>query len=184
MAYQLELPPSWMIHPMFHVGLLSPYKETKQYRDNYLSPLPEIVDGQEEFEVEAIEGHCLFRRKHKLQYLIKWKGYPISDNTWENQEDIFADDLIRQYHWRHPLKDKRTKSSRRVHICSSSISWPLQPPLTTPSLLMKKSPPPFPSSHTTNTSLQPLCLVTRCTKYGTPPTSHHHTPSHLILQTG
>ena len=28
LAYQLQLPPSWNIHPVFHVSLLSPYRET------------------------------------------------------------------------------------------------------------------------------------------------------------
>ena len=33
-----------------------------------------------------------------LQYLIKWKGYPESDNTWENANQIHAPALIKLYH--------------------------------------------------------------------------------------
>lgn len=34
------------------------------------------------FVVEAVRGRR--RRKHKLQYLVEWKGYPAAaDQTWE-----------------------------------------------------------------------------------------------------
>jgi Chromo (CHRromatin Organisation MOdifier) domain len=33
-----------------------------------------------------------------LQYLIKWKGYPESDNTWENADQVHAPELIKLYH--------------------------------------------------------------------------------------
>jgi hypothetical protein len=59
-AYQLALPSAWTIHDMFHAGLLTPYRETKQYGDNYPQPPPDIIDGEKEFEVEAITKHRLF----------------------------------------------------------------------------------------------------------------------------
>ena len=37
-------------------------------------------------------------RKKTLQYLIKWKGYPDSDNKWVSHEDMSAEDVIREYH--------------------------------------------------------------------------------------
>ena len=38
-------------------------------------------EGEEEFEVEAIIAHR--KRGNGHQYLVKWKGYPHSNNTWE-----------------------------------------------------------------------------------------------------
>jgi hypothetical protein len=43
-------------------------------------PSPELIDGEEEFEVEEITGERTVRRKK--QYLVKWLGYPVSDNSW------------------------------------------------------------------------------------------------------
>ena len=43
-----------------------------------------MVDREEEFKVEAVMGHHFFGKGRKLQYLIKWKGYPVTDNTWES----------------------------------------------------------------------------------------------------
>ena len=59
-AYQLDLPPSWTIHDVFHASLLSPYHETKQYGANFPRPPPDVIDGEEEYEVEAIRNHRRF----------------------------------------------------------------------------------------------------------------------------
>ena len=37
-TYQLTLPALWKIHPMFHVDLLTPYKETAFHSPNYMRP--------------------------------------------------------------------------------------------------------------------------------------------------
>lgn len=36
------------------------------------------------------------RRRKVIQYLVKWKGYPEEENSWENEADIH-EDLIRDY---------------------------------------------------------------------------------------
>lgn len=37
------------------------------------------------------------------QYLVKWKGYPESDNTWEPMENIHSPELIKAFHKRYGL---------------------------------------------------------------------------------
>ena len=44
-------------------------------------PPPDLIEGEEEYEVEAIVGHRPQGQGH--QYLMKWKGYPSSKNSWE-----------------------------------------------------------------------------------------------------
>ncbi|GAA5826141.1 hypothetical protein JCM3770_004056, partial [Rhodotorula araucariae] len=93
-TYRLSLPPGDKAHPVFHASklklycandpLLAPHRE---------APRPELIDveGAAEYEVEAIvdeRGRGTGRR-----YLVKWVGYPPSDNTWEprwNVEDTVA----------------------------------------------------------------------------------------------
>jgi hypothetical protein len=53
-TYRLKLPPSLKIHNVFHVDLLTPYYETEEHGVNYHRPPPELIDGEEEFEVEEI----------------------------------------------------------------------------------------------------------------------------------
>jgi hypothetical protein len=80
-AYKLALPPQWTIHPVFHALILTPYVETKEHGENYLRPPLDLIEGEEQYEVEAIKSHRRHGRRKQLQYLIKWRGYPKSNNT-------------------------------------------------------------------------------------------------------
>ena len=56
-TYQLILPTTWQIHPVFHALLLSPYIETNAHRPNYSRPPPDLIGGEEFYEVEQIWDH-------------------------------------------------------------------------------------------------------------------------------
>ncbi len=86
--YRLKLPTQWSIHDMFHIDLLTPYHETVIHGPNYSRLPPDLVDDQEEYEVEKILDSRQFSRRQKLQYLIKWKGYPDLDNEWVDHKDV------------------------------------------------------------------------------------------------
>jgi len=62
-----------------------------------LRPTPDLVDNEEEYEVEKILDSRQFGRGCKKQYLIKWKGYPDSDNEWVDKKDIHALEAIREF---------------------------------------------------------------------------------------
>src|SRR6266478_3076825 len=97
-AYQLILPVNWRIHNVFHALLLNPYHETDAHGPNFTRPPPDLIEGEEEYEVEQIVAHRTFGRSKHLQYLIKWKGYPESDNSWEPADQVHAPDLVKHYH--------------------------------------------------------------------------------------
>ena len=162
-AYQLQLPLTWTVHNVFHAGLLTPYRETIEHGVNFTKPPPEVVNGNEEYKVEAVLNHRHHGRGRKLQYLIKWKGYSSTDNTWEPVEQVFAPDLVRRYHLTHPLDGyKRPTSSRRVAIRTSPC-----PPLANP-----------PCNHLLNSHARNLLLMPplrhRSTQgQATPPTSRN-----------
>src|SRR6266478_3976142 len=113
-AYRLELPPNWRIHNVFHTSLLTPYYETTAHGPNFTQPPPDLINREEEYEVERIVAHRQFRRSKRLQYLIKWKGYPESDNTWEPADQVHAPELIKHY------QSARTHQSSAVHLQSAS----------------------------------------------------------------
>ena len=102
LTYQLELPPTWQIHNVFHVILLQPYIENETHSANFPRPPPELLEGEEVYEVESILRHR--RQGHGYQYLLKWRGYLITDATWES-ESAFSDDgnMLTTYKDRHQL---------------------------------------------------------------------------------
>ena len=103
LTYRLQLPASWRIHNVFHATLLKPYKENETYGQNFLEPPPELVEGEEVYKVETILNHR--KRGCGYQYYVKWKGYPISNASWE-PEHVFSDDgdTLKQYKLRHDLQ--------------------------------------------------------------------------------
>ena len=123
-SYRLKLPHQWRIHPVFHTDLLTPYHETKTHGGNYQCPPPELIDNEEEYEVEAILDSRRFGRGCKLQYLIKWLGYPDSDNQWEDADKVHAEALIRDFKRRFPTKETHLRAGRIAKSPSLHLPMP------------------------------------------------------------
>ena len=94
-AVRLRLPATVQIHPVFHVSLLKHTSNIRYPGQIAPPPLPVIVDGEEEWEVEIImDTHLHY---NQLQYLVKWKGYDAP--TWQPATDLaHSSDLVRQFH--------------------------------------------------------------------------------------
>jgi hypothetical protein len=69
-----------------------------------------LVDGEEEYSVEKILDSRKFGRRRRLQYLVKWEGYPDSDNMWVDKDDVFADDKVREFKASNPAKETHIRS--------------------------------------------------------------------------
>jgi hypothetical protein len=96
-VYRVELPRHWRIHNVFHANLITPYKEMEIHGPNYTRPPPDLVDGEEEYKVEQVLDMKQKGRGRKTHYLIKWKGYPTSDNSWEPADNLNVDELIADF---------------------------------------------------------------------------------------
>ena len=89
-AYRLELPPTSLLHPVFHVSLL------KKSVGDHIVPskkLPTIdEEGHIVLRLEAALNYRTIkkgRRKAKTwQVLIQWQGYPKEEVTWEDYEEM------------------------------------------------------------------------------------------------
>ena len=51
-------------------------------------------------------------RGRKMHFLVKWKGYPTSDNSWEPWENLHADELIVDFYKRNP--ETKTNKTRKL----------------------------------------------------------------------
>jgi hypothetical protein len=103
--YELALPPTLRIHPVFHVSKLRLHKQSARFDTHRppppARPPPEIADQAEQYEVEAIRDHRerKYGRRMYKQYLVKWKDYPEWENTWEWEDTLHdrASDAVRSY---------------------------------------------------------------------------------------
>ena len=100
-AYCLHLPQSMKrLHPVFNVVKLTMAPLDPIVRQHPpLPPLPEIVDGEEEWVVEEILDSKMTNRK--LRYLIKWKDFSAEHNTWEPWDNLHAPELVADFHRRY-----------------------------------------------------------------------------------
>ena len=94
-AYRLAVPECLRIHDVFHVSLLARYIAGKDYKP---PPLPIVVDGALEYEVERVLMHRSRSsgRKTVHDYLIKWQGYGPEHNSWEPESNL-PSELINEY---------------------------------------------------------------------------------------
>lgn len=97
-AYRLALPDHMKIHDVFHVDLLTPFVETLAHGPAYTPPPPDLINEHEKQEVEAILDSRHKGHYGPLQYLVKWKGFPSSENEWVDKTLMHTDELITRFH--------------------------------------------------------------------------------------
>ena len=95
------MPARWKVHPVFHVSLLRPFRQSDRFaRDAYSEPPPLLIDGEEEYEIdrivqERVSGRGRSRRR---EFLVRWKGYGPEEDTWLAETDFAnAQDVLRQW---------------------------------------------------------------------------------------
>jgi transposase InsO family protein len=102
-SYRLRLPKDARIHPVFHISLLEPADSTIPLQTTFHFEPQE----EQEFEVEKI------LQQRGQQYLVKWKGYPDTDNTWEPVTHLKnSQDLLTQFRHHRSTLDRAGNSRR------------------------------------------------------------------------
>ena len=51
-----------------------------------LNPPPDLIEGEEEYEVEKITHHKVVRRQ--MHYLVTSKGYPLFEKKWMKEDEL------------------------------------------------------------------------------------------------
>jgi Integrase zinc binding domain/Chromo (CHRromatin Organisation MOdifier) domain/Integrase core domain len=103
-AAKLILPKSMRIHPVFHFSLLELKGTSRIPNRTNPPPPPVMVEGEEELEVKEILSSKI--EYGKLYYLVRWEGYPESEDSWETPANVKnASELVSEYHERYPDKD-------------------------------------------------------------------------------
>eukprot|EP00798_Chlamydomonas_sp_ICE-L_P006677 gene6677-biopygen1870 len=89
-ACRLDLPKMMKLHPVFHVGLLKPWHSDGQ--PHLGQPLEFDTDGSPTWTAACIMRQksrvIKISSKRRVEYLIRWAGYGIEQDTWESAKDI------------------------------------------------------------------------------------------------
>ncbi|KAG7669117.1 hypothetical protein KSW81_007282 [Nannochloris sp. 'desiccata'] len=90
--YRVALPEMWKRrHPVFHIEKLKPFVvSTKFPSRSDRRPPPDLEQGSDVYNVEKILNRRSTRRGRgwRIEYYIKWEGYPMCDSTWEPKTNL------------------------------------------------------------------------------------------------
>jgi hypothetical protein len=93
-AYELELPVGSKIHNVFHMSCL------KKAVEQFISTSEEIPPLDEEGQLELVPEEVLKFQEWKLrsrvirECLIRWRGLPVEDATWESEQVLHHPALV------------------------------------------------------------------------------------------
>ncbi|RIA86121.1 chromo shadow domain-containing protein [Glomus cerebriforme] len=79
-------------------------------------------EESEVYEVETVLDHN--KRKNKTYYLIKWKGYSEEESTWEAEDNVFAEELVKEYWANHNTDEAKQKETRKGRKRSAAPPTP------------------------------------------------------------
>ena len=98
-AYRLALPEDWKIHPVFHVSLLRDWKAADVQEEQPVSQedAPEVEEPF--WEIEKILRWRKIKKNKKIikEFLVLWKGFPVSEASWVVQEQFSYPELLQDF---------------------------------------------------------------------------------------
>lgn len=98
-------------------ALIKEYEKSQQSPKGKKSIVPDDDDDDDDDEDEDYEVEQIVNDKTergKKFYLVKWKGYPSNDNTWEPATSLSCPDLVAKYNSKPKASPKTPKSNGKV----------------------------------------------------------------------
>ena len=87
---------------MFRVSQFKPRPQSDRFPERRVHRVdPVVIDGEPEFYIERILNKRTHRRR--VQYLVKWSGYPLSEASWEPRTALLesAPSLLQEFEDSH-----------------------------------------------------------------------------------
>lgn len=122
LAYRLDVPSDWRIHPVFSVAQLEPAPPPAEKlfgRHFSFNPPPIFVeDKMKSFEIERIFNKRQIKKEkgRAIEYLVCWKRYNPEWDKWYNIKELDnAAALVNKY--------KASLASTRTHFLNEDVDF-------------------------------------------------------------
>ena len=95
-AYKLELPEDWRVHPVFHSSLLKPFQQSS-WSCPVDAPQPDLeVDDGPGYVVERLLRWRSVRRGRRRvrEFLVTWAGFPVDEAEWIPESNFHDRDQL------------------------------------------------------------------------------------------
>ncbi len=101
------------INLVFHVSLLEPCPPTTRVNEEEPRAQLEVENNEHEYTVEEIRDS--FVHSLELQYLVKWKGFPNEESSWEPVAHLSNSmKFVEEFHQANPTKPSQVTTERAL----------------------------------------------------------------------
>jgi hypothetical protein len=102
--YEIKLPEKMRVHNIFHIALLEKAPNGEPAEEGI-----EVLPVEPEYEVEKILEYKV-NSKGEERYLIKWKGYDETENTWEPPTNLLNAKLKQKEFWKRKRRQTQVQN--------------------------------------------------------------------------
>ena len=121
-AYRIKIPASWKVYNVFNESLLKPYYAphyvNQKQKEKHTEDEQRRENDSGEYELERLLNSRISKRgrgRGRLEYLVKWKNYPLEEASWEPVTNLTnAQEAIEEFHLEYPDAPRRVRVIERT----------------------------------------------------------------------
>ena len=123
-AYRIKIPASWKVYNVFNESLLKPYHAphyaNQKLKEKHTQDEQQRENDNREYELEWLLNSRISKRgrgRGRLEYLVKWKNYPLVEASWEPVTNLMnAQEAIEEFHMEHPEAPQRIRTIEEIKV--------------------------------------------------------------------